>query len=86
MRIYYIIIDQYLCCLPFKKFFEKVVQEQLPEFLNVNKLLYNSQYGFRKTNSTETATLELIDTLLQTLDKKEIPISIYLDLSKAFDN
>ena len=67
------------------KVFEKVVQEQLTEFLNVNKLLYNSQYGFRKAHSTETATLELIDTLLQALDKKEIPISIFLDLSKAFD-
>ena len=65
--------------------FEKVVQEQLTEFLNVNKLLYNSQYGFRKAHSTETTTLELIDTLLQTLDKKDIRISIFLDLSKAFD-
>ena len=64
---------------------EKVVQEQLTEFLTVNKLLYNSQYGFRKAQSTETATLELIDTLLQTLDKKDIPISIFLDLSIAFD-
>ena len=54
------------------KVFEKVVQEHLTEFLNVNKLLYNSQYGFRKAHSTETATLELIDTLLQTLDKKDI--------------
>ena len=59
------------------KVFEKVVHEQLTEFLNVNKLLYNSQYGFRKTHSTETATPELIDTLLQTLDKKDIPISIF---------
>ena len=51
--------------------------EQLTEFMNVNKLLYNSQYGFRKAHSTETATLELIDTLLQALDKKELPISIF---------
>ena len=64
------------------KVYEKVVQEQLTEFLNVNKLLYNSQCGFRKAHSTETATLERIDTvlpvhiLLQALDKKEIPISI----------
>ena len=41
--------------------------------------MYNSQNGFRKAHSTETATLELIDTrtLLQALDKKEIPISIF---------
>ena len=61
------------------------MEEQLTEFLNVNKLLYNSQYGFRKAHSTETATLELIDTLLQALDKKEIPISYIFDLSKACD-
>ena len=54
------------------KVFEKVLQEQLTEFLNVNKLLYNTQYGFRKAQSKETATLELIDTLLQTLDKQDI--------------
>ena len=77
-------IDQYLCCL-LSKVFEKVVHEQLSKFLNVNNLLYNSKYGLRKAHSTETATPELIDTLLQTLDKKEIPISICLDLSKAFD-
>ena len=29
------------------KVFENVVQEQLTEFLNVNTLLYDSQYGFR---------------------------------------
>ena len=61
------------------------MQEQLHEFLKVNKLLYNSQCGFRKAHSTKTATIELIDILLQTLHKKEIPISIFLDLSKAFD-
>ena len=41
--------------------------------------------GFRKAHSTETATLELIDTLLQTLDKKDLHISIFFYLSKAFD-
>ena len=57
----------------------------LTEFLNVNQLLYNSEYGFRKVYSTETATLEVIDILLQTLDKTDIPISIFFNLSKAFD-
>ncbi len=51
------------------------MQEQLTEFLNVNRLLYNSQYGFRKAHSTETATLELIDTLL-TLLLNTLPLQI----------
>ena len=52
---------------------------------STDQLLYGSQHGFRKQHSTETATLELVDTLLQTLDSGKLPISIFLDLSKAFD-
>ena len=47
--------------------------------------MYNNQYGFRKEHSTEFATLELIDRILTRMDDKEIPINIYLDLSKAVD-
>ena len=36
-------------------------------------------------HSTEFAALELIDRILTSMDNKEIPINIYLDLSKAFD-
>ena len=36
-------------------------------------------------HSTEYAALELIDRIITQLDKDEIPINIYLDLSKAFD-
>ena len=67
------------------KVFEKVVYNQLSTYLSTNQLLYGSQHGFRKQHSTETATLELVDTLLQTLDSGKLPISIFLDLSKAFD-
>ena len=34
---------------------------------------------------TETAAIELTDTLLQNLDNGDIPIAIFVDLSKAFD-
>ena len=51
----------------------------------MNGILYNSQYGFRKSHSTEMATIELTDSLFQNLDMGKLPISIFLDLSKAFD-
>ena len=54
-------------------------------YLNEHKLLYDSQYGFRAGHSTELASIELIDRITQDLDKGKIPISIFLDLSKAFD-
>ena len=36
-------------------------------------------------HSTEFAALELIDRIITQMDKDELPINIYLDLSKAFD-
>ena len=50
-----------------------------------NNLLYESQYGFRKQHSTELASLELTDRILHDLDNNKVPISVFLDLSKAFD-
>ena len=50
-----------------------------------NNLIYKSQYGFRELHSTELAALELTDRLTQNLDQGKISITIFLDLSKAFD-
>ena len=36
-------------------------------------------------HSTEYAALELIDIIITQMDKDELPINIYLDLSKTFD-
>ena len=44
-----------------------------------------NQYGFRPKHSTEHAALELIDRIINTMDTNEIPLNIFIDLSKAFD-
>jgi hypothetical protein len=67
------------------KIFEKIVFAQIITYFNENKLLFKGQYGFRKHHSTELATHELIDKLHNYLDSGEIPLVIFLDLSKAFD-
>ena len=67
------------------KIMEKCVFNQVFSYFENNKLLYDSQYGYRKEHSTETACLEIIDKLNKQLDKKEIPLCIFIDLSKAFD-
>ena len=67
------------------KVFERVVHKQLYNYFTENKLFYGSQYGYRKGHSTELAAVELADRISQYLDKGEIPIAIFLDLSKAFD-
>ena len=68
------------------KVIEKIVHKQLYYYLVKHKLLFNSQYGYRKQHSTEHAAIELIDRLHIELERKKIPIAIFLDLSKAFDS
>ena len=66
-------------------FFEKVIFQQINKYFTENKLFNISQYGFRKNHSTELAALELIDRLTTYMNNGDIPITIFLDLSKAFD-
>ena len=67
------------------KVFEKIVFDQLYDYLITNGLLFESQYGFRKQHSTELAALELTDRICREMDQDKIPFSVFLDLSKAFD-
>lgn len=67
------------------KIFEKVIFNQLYEYFHQKKLFYSAQYGFRKGHSTELASLELVDRIMIEMDKGKTPLSIFLDLSKAFD-
>ena len=66
------------------KISEKLICKQLSTYINEHKRLYDSQYGFRAGHSTELASIELIDRITLDLDKGKIPISNFLDLSKAF--
>jgi len=67
------------------KVFEKVIYAQLYDYFSRNRIFFPSQYGFRKNHSTELAVLEIINKVLIKMDKGEVPINIFLDLSKAFD-
>ena len=82
------ILDNYrpISLLPcMSKIFEKVAFIQLYDYFNSNNLFYKSQYGFRSLYSTELASAEMVDRIHKHLDKGKIPISVFLDLSKAFD-
>ncbi len=47
--------------LVISKIFERTIFKQLYKFLNDNKLLHNTQYGFRQGHPTDYAALELVD-------------------------
>ena len=67
------------------KVLEKIIALQLSSYFEKNKLLFDNQYGFRPKHITEHAALELIDRIINKMDTNEIPLNIFLDLSKAFD-
>lgn len=69
----------------FSKILEKLFYKRLSNFLSKYNILTESQHGFRKNHSTETAVFSFLYETLQALDRREHTTSIFLDLSKAFD-
>ena len=67
------------------KIFEKLVHEQLYNYLNDNDLLANCQLGFRSLHSTLTALLEATENWPLNIDNGLINEVIFIDLKKAFD-
>ena len=67
------------------KLFEKGVSNQVSEYFMKINLFHDGQYGFRDSHSTELANIELADRIISALDEKQLPVTIYMDLSKAFD-
>jgi len=59
--------------------------KRLYDFLIDNKILYEKQFGFRKSHSTNLALIEVIDKISGALDDGNYTLGIFLDLSKAFD-
>ncbi len=59
------------------KIFETNIFKRLYHFILDEKSLYNAQYGFRIDNSTEYASLELVDRIIVEMDKMNTPLNIY---------
>ena len=60
--------------------------KRLYNFLEVHKILYNLQFGFRASHSVNHALISLTESIKASLDNKKFGCGIFLDLQKAFDN
>ena len=67
------------------KIIERHVSDQISQYLNSHKLLYERQSGFRNNHSRESALTAIIDDWISAIDRNEIVGRVLLDLSKAFD-
>ena len=69
----------------FSKLFEKVVHDQLSDFLLSTRKLTMSQFAYRQLHSTITSLISVSDYWYENIDKNNVNIALFLDLKKAFD-
>jgi len=70
----------------FSKIFEKHIHKHLNDYLIKNNLLMSGQHGYRKFHNCMTCVSSVHDYICNKLEKKRKVVSIFLDLSKAFDS
>ena len=54
-------------------------------FLDTNNILYDKQFGFRKSHSTSHAIITLVDKVYCALDTGKFIVGVFLEFKKAFD-
>ena len=67
------------------KVFERIIYDQLHNYLVANSLLSSHQSGFRSLHSTVTTLLEATDSWSLNIDRGFVNAVVFLDLKKAFD-
>jgi hypothetical protein len=70
------------CC---SRILERLIRNQLTDFLMKNELIHFSQHGFQRGKSTDTALLNFYDYVTRANDDGMVVDAVFFDFSKAFD-
>lgn len=72
--------------LPFlSKVLERIIHQQLTQYLAKNNTLSQFQSGFRPGHSTTTALIKVCDDIRCGIDNKQVTVLVLLDFSNAFN-
>ena len=69
----------------FSRILERIVHDQLYEFLRANKVIARNQSAFQKLCSMVTSLICSTDSWYENIDREKLNFTIFLDLKKAFD-
>ena len=69
----------------FCKIFEKALYNRLYHYIETSNILTSSQHGFRVIHSTESAIMQFVNPIYQSLEKRHHHFAICIDFTKAFD-
>ena len=67
------------------KILEKSVFMQVIQYMETNQLLHPNHHGFRSYHTTTTGLIQLYDSWVEAIERKEFAGVCFLDLSAAFD-
>lgn len=70
----------------FSKGLEKIICNRITSFFSSKHILSDSQFGFRKGRSTETALLTMKEFIVHNIEKRLYTLGLFIDFSKAFDS
>ena len=67
------------------KILERIVYNQIHDYMSKNDLISNAQHAYREGHSTCTALVEMTDDWLRGIDNSLLSGAVMLDFSAAFD-
>lgn len=69
----------------FSKGLEKIITGRMTTFCEKHNIINDSQFGFTKGSSTESALLAQKELILKSFENKLLTLAVFVDFSKAFD-
>lgn len=60
------------------------MHSRVVEFLEENKLIDIEQHGYRSNKSDSSVSIDLVECIIDAIDRGENMVGIFMDLSMAF--